>query len=944
MEGEEGGDEGGGGGGGERQVGGVGGGQVARDEEDVVEDEKGGGGRRGGEETDEEGLDRVVSDITGGNNGVGDGIGGGGIGNDVRQKNLVREGSEKGAKQGERVGASERIRRAERFGGEGDLREGIGRERRQVRNEDLALKSRCVNAFARMWGGVPLKWGVGQLSPRTVVPQDRMCERNGELIPCEENPSGALKVTHHGPRGGPTPGGLMQATKPQQRFAYAFLLFSPELLRIAVVAAQCLRLTGTSHDILLLTGGAATLNNLGPEHLFLISTHFTSMRPVASIRNPYTHSAYSKLHAWALTDYTRVVYLDLDILVLENVDSLFQHPGMAAVPDVYESHKFNSGVLVLDPSLETYSRMVTAAGNRASYNKDDQGFLNPFFDSWYSMDAEHRLPFKYNAILHFPPSYTPPAGLDVNRAHLYLGPLAIVHFANPWFKPWKSRNTSECSVWCSAWLSVYDELDRNGWKSLDPDRFQVLLDWLPDGWVDGNNPHVIRRRAREEARRKRGGKEEETRREGLGKGKRRGEVGSGDWGTALSPPFSVQNEGSWGVGKVEGREDETSKKGRERGESEEKGGGEGGEGVLPAGDFVRDSEKIRERTVSPSSLALSSGRNISAEATGNVSSQVKSVDLTIPSRMTISGTRFLDNQQSQSSTITGLATNSSAERPIWLWQREKLSPPIQERYIAPRVRKGYEDDAFATLLMNPNETFLAGTWGLSYRQHHRLGKGGPSMRPALLLVLSTVPEESWLPYKALFADILVVEPLQLPGSDIPLPPEFAVLALWDQLRYERIVFVEALSLFWDNCNGLFDWEPFAAAPCALPGDRFNWRTMLIRPDERTFQDMVAKLSSPQYPTDTIDHFLNAYFHTWYTSAAPHRLPLTYAVDTMLKPHSIKYIHPWKVISFDERVPPFGDVSAWHGQPRIIAVQRWREVFCRLRTKLRPPHFKHLCND
>ena len=43
----------------------------------------------------------------------------------------------------------------------------------------------------------------------------------------------------------------------------------------------------------------------------------------------WINSGYTKLHIWNLIDYDKVVYIDADTLVLENVDELFERPTPA---------------------------------------------------------------------------------------------------------------------------------------------------------------------------------------------------------------------------------------------------------------------------------------------------------------------------------------------------------------------------------------------------------------------------------------------------------------------------------------------------------------------------------------------------------------------------------------------------------------------------------------
>ncbi|KDN46789.1 glycosyltransferase family 8 protein [Tilletiaria anomala UBC 951] len=119
-------------------------------------------------------------------------------------------------------------------------------------------------------------------------------------------------------------------------------------------------------------------------------------------------SALTKLHLWRLTAYRRVVYLDADMLVLGNLSALFFDlsssnsnslssaypsdsgsngtasssrcaPILAAAPDIGWPDAFNSGLLALQPSLDTFAALIDFAVDNGSWDGADQGLLNDFF-------------------------------------------------------------------------------------------------------------------------------------------------------------------------------------------------------------------------------------------------------------------------------------------------------------------------------------------------------------------------------------------------------------------------------------------------------------------------------------------------------------------------------------------------------------------------------------
>lgn len=74
------------------------------------------------------------------------------------------------------------------------------------------------------------------------------------------------------------------------------------------------------------------------------------------------------------------------------MDEAFEYPQFSAVRDAGDT--FNTGLFVLEPSLQTWRHMLSIYFNSPSYNQGDQGFLN-----WYFRNSTKlALPVKYNTV------------------------------------------------------------------------------------------------------------------------------------------------------------------------------------------------------------------------------------------------------------------------------------------------------------------------------------------------------------------------------------------------------------------------------------------------------------------------------------------------------------------------------------------------------------------
>jgi hypothetical protein len=203
-----------------------------------------------------------------------------------------------------------------------------------------------------------------------------------------------------------------------------------------------------------------------------------SVRDIASLPSkgnghplfPRFDHVFAKLRAWQLTDFAKVVLLDADTLVLQNVDDLFDRPSIAAAPDFLMPDRFNSGVVVLEPDEAVFKRMLHTLDGAESYDGGDQGFLNHFYP-WYAMPVEHRLPVGYN-LFHFIFQFI--EGHASLRASLKKE-AKILHYAVQ--KPWGAapQISGASAPWWAMYYGAHPELN-----SALRGRIHALEDWTFD--------------------------------------------------------------------------------------------------------------------------------------------------------------------------------------------------------------------------------------------------------------------------------------------------------------------------------------------------------------------------------------------------------------------------------------------------------------------------------
>ena len=174
---------------------------------------------------------------------------------------------------------------------------------------------------------------------------------------------------------------------------------------------------------------------------------------------PRFEATFTKLRAWELDEFDKVVLLDADMIVLRDLGDLFDRPELSAAPDFMRPDRFNSGAMVLEPSRDKLARMLQQLAASPTYDGGDQGFLNTFFGDWYSGPADRRLPTWYNLpnfIYQFMLAH-PTLHAEVERE------AKVVHYLVQ--KPWEAAPlvTGGSELWWTAYLGGHPDLD-SSWK------------------------------------------------------------------------------------------------------------------------------------------------------------------------------------------------------------------------------------------------------------------------------------------------------------------------------------------------------------------------------------------------------------------------------------------------------------------------------------------------
>lgn len=142
------------------------------------------------------------------------------------------------------------------------------------------------------------------------------------------------------------------------------------------------------------------------------------------------NNTFSKLYAFNLTQFDKIVFLDSDMFLIHNVDNLFELPHLSAViagksyPGNQDWQDMNSGLMVIIPNKSDFKKLLNTLSEYTSSHKfGDQDIINHTFPDWPNKHYLH-LSEKYNVIARFEPFY---------RSRKF--PVFVIHFTGN-KKPW----------------------------------------------------------------------------------------------------------------------------------------------------------------------------------------------------------------------------------------------------------------------------------------------------------------------------------------------------------------------------------------------------------------------------------------------------------------------------------------------------------------------------
>ncbi|KAG7570797.1 Nucleotide-diphospho-sugar transferase [Arabidopsis thaliana x Arabidopsis arenosa] len=281
---------------------------------------------------------------------------------------------------------------------------------------------------------------------------------------------------------------LLPSVQDSDRAYVTFLAGNGDYVKGVVGLAKGLRKVKSAYPLVV-----AILPDVPEEHRRILVEQGCIVREIEPVYPPENQTQfamayyvinYSKLRIWKFVEYSKMIYLDGDIQVYENIDHLFDLPDgyFYAVMDCFcektWSHTpqykigycqqcpdkvqwpkaelgeppalyFNAGMFLFEPNLETYEDLLRTLKITPPTPFAEQDFLNMYFKKIYKP-----IPLVYNLVL---------AMLWRHPENVELGKVKVVHYCAAGSKPWRytgkeaNMDREDIKMLVKKWWDIYND-------------------------------------------------------------------------------------------------------------------------------------------------------------------------------------------------------------------------------------------------------------------------------------------------------------------------------------------------------------------------------------------------------------------------------------------------------------------------------------------------------
>ncbi|HZY36653.1 MAG TPA: glycosyltransferase [Mucilaginibacter sp.] len=231
----------------------------------------------------------------------------------------------------------------------------------------------------------------------------------------------------------------------ETKYSFVTFLGTDSFLPGVLALNQSLKTYNTRYQLMVLI-----TDLVSPAYLEILKQKKIEYKRIEVIQNPHQlindernfKHMFTKLRIFELVEFDKVVYLDADMLICQNIDVLFNMPHMSAVvagglyPGNESWKDFNAGFLVVEPDKALFDTLCSSMNYLPSDDGGDQGFLHAFYKDWTSDESLH-LDHKFNVPSGYIDEYCKLPNYNFcYKRRLLATNISIIHYWGR-YKPWE---------------------------------------------------------------------------------------------------------------------------------------------------------------------------------------------------------------------------------------------------------------------------------------------------------------------------------------------------------------------------------------------------------------------------------------------------------------------------------------------------------------------------
>eukprot|EP01059_Diplonema_ambulator_P007453 TRINITY_DN16914_c1_g1_i1.p1 TRINITY_DN16914_c1_g1~~TRINITY_DN16914_c1_g1_i1.p1 ORF type:complete len:822 (+),score=252.15 TRINITY_DN16914_c1_g1_i1:43-2508(+) len=165
------------------------------------------------------------------------------------------------------------------------------------------------------------------------------------------------------------------------KYAYATFVTSADFVIPACVLMHSVAVSGSRYARVIAVTSAISDNDIKLLSVFGQVVRILPIQSPLFIENQRYRETFTKLRIWQLTSWDKLLYIDTDVLIVRNLDDVFDLNEWGVPMDAMQG-RYSTGMMLIEPKLDTFQDMMDSLKvTQVSMELPDLLFLKEFFDA-----------------------------------------------------------------------------------------------------------------------------------------------------------------------------------------------------------------------------------------------------------------------------------------------------------------------------------------------------------------------------------------------------------------------------------------------------------------------------------------------------------------------------------------------------------------------------------